>query len=431
MHIHIVGIAGSMTAPLALALQKQGHHLSGSDQEKIYPPFSQQLHKANIPINQTNINHQIDLAIIGSSFKSFKKTRDEYEDIKNKNISYISATNYISQNLIKKNSILVAGSYGKTTISAAISFLLKNSSFNPSYMFGGQSLNKLESIHFSDSDWSVTEADESINGLDTQAKFLYYPVKYLILTSANWEHKESYASAKDNLLAFEKLIKNIPKDGVVIYNPKDSSIQKILKFARCSTIAYQATKLKNNLLGLHNQENLGAVEALANFLHIPQTKINSSFKSFKGIKRRLELVANINNILFIDDFAQSPERISSALQAIKSFYPNSKIKVFYENHASFAQYSSNLKELSSALSTTKEVIIFRLKFNSQINSHDRLCAKDFLKSIPNSMYLPLEKDILNHYKNTLNSGDILIHFSSGGSEGLKILKKIIHLFKGN
>ena len=418
-----------MTAPLAIALQKQGHYITGSDQEKTYPPFSQQLRKAHIPVNQTLIDSQIDLAIIGSSYSSFKRTKEDFENIKKQNIPYISATKYIAQNLVKSNSILIAGSYGKTTITAALSYLLKKAAFDPSYMFGGQSLNHLESLHFTDSDWSVIEADESINGLDTQAKFLYYPVKYLILTSAQWEHKESYQNETENFAAFQKLIENLPSDGLLIYNQNDTSLLPLLPFAKCPKIAYKSTKLPNNLIGKYNQDNLGAVETLSENLHISSQIIASAFTTFKGIKRRLELSAQIDNLKFIDDFAQSPQRIKAAIQAVKDTYPNSRLKIFYENHASFMQYRSSLGQLSDAFSQVDETVIFRLKFNSKFDSKNRLCAKDFLDAIPQSVYIPLSNDLIKHYQNTLKAGDILIHFSSGGAEGLKTFKKIISLYK--
>jgi len=429
MHIHIVGIAGSMTAPLAVALKKQGHLVTGSDQQKIYPPFSQQLKKAQIAVNQTPINSQIDLAIIGSSYLAFSQTKEEFQQIKSQKIPYISATKYISQSLIKKSSILIAGSYGKTTISAALSYLLEKANFDPSYMFGGQSLNHLPSLHFSNSDWSVVEADESINGLDTKAKFLYYPVKYLILTSTHWEHKDSYQNEAENFNAFKLLVQKIPKDGLLIYNQSDQSIKALLPLALCPTIPYSSTTLQTSLIGKFNRQNLASVETLGTHLKIPAKIIASTLKSFRGIKRRLQIKGKINNILFIDDYAQSANRIKAALLAIKETHPSSKLKVFYEAHASFLQHKSNLEELSTVFDLASEIVIYRLKFSPKQNSQPRLCARDYLSTIPNSLYLPLSVDVIKHYQNTLKSGDILIHFSSGGGEGLKTFQKIISSFR--
>ena len=116
LNIHILAICGQLNTPLALALKKQGHQVTGSDQEKIYPPFSFELQNNDIPVNTTTIDSHIDLVIVGSGFNKFSRCQEEFEQVKENNIPYISATNYISQNLIKPESILVAGSYGKTTI---------------------------------------------------------------------------------------------------------------------------------------------------------------------------------------------------------------------------------------------------------------------------------------------------------------------------
>lgn len=427
MNIHILGIAGSMTAPLALALAKEGHLVTGSDQDKIFPPFSTQLKKAKIKINQTPITSNIDLAIIGSSYLSFSKTKQEYQEILRLGISYISATNYISQNLIKKNSILIAGTYGKTTITAATAYLLEQAGLKPAFMFGGQSKNSMPSLKFSDSNWSVVEADESINGLDTMAKFLYYRGKILILTSANWEHKESYPSPKDNFEAFKKLIISLPQDGLLIYNQNEKSLESLLEFCPCQKIAYSKTNISNLLVGDYNQNNLAAVETLGKYLKIDEKIIKDSFIKFKGVKRRLELIATKYNIQYYDDFAQSSDRIKAALSSLKSKYPDSRIKVFYEPHASFLQNRTSLQELSTSFSLSDETVIYRLKYQSQ-NRENRLSAKDFLELIPRSLYLPLPDLVIKHYQN-LKPGDILIHFSSGGLEGLKILKKVISLVK--
>lgn len=426
MQIHILGIAGSMTAPLALALQKQGHNITGSDQKKIYPPFSQQLSKAKIQINKIKIDSHIDLAIIGSSYQSFTKTQQEFEEIKKLKIPYISATEYIAKYLIKENSILIAGSYGKSTITAAVSFLFQKNNLKTNYFFGGQSLNRLPSMKFSNSNWSIVEADESIHGLDTKAKFLYYPVKYLILTSAIWEHKDSYQNEADNFSAYQQLVKKIPANGLLIYNQNDSSILPLLASAKCKIIPYSSTKIKNNLIGDYNQNNLAAVETLAKYLSFSEKIIEQSFLQFKGLKRRLQLISESKDIKFFDDFAQNANRIQQIINTLKQRYPHSLIKVFYEPHASFVSHPNNLLELKKSFNDCQEIVIYRLNFSSK--NLFRFTAKDFTEKISHSLYLPLPEQVIEHYQKGLKKGDILIHFSSGGLEGQKIFKKIISLY---
>ena len=431
MKIHILAICGVMTTPLALELKKQGHQVSGSEQDKIYPPFSTQLQKAKIPINQTPINSKIDLYIIGSAYKNIPKTLNEFEQITKQKLKYISATNYIAQYIAKNESILIAGSYGKTTITALCVWILKNAQLKPSYMIGGQPINNFPSLEISDSPWSVIEADESINGLDTKAKFLYYPVKHVIITSTNWEHKDCYPTNKDNLNAYKNLIQKIPKDGFLIYNQFDSALKKLTKYCIGTSIPYQTkTNIPNKLIGQFNQENISAASTLCHHMGIPLKIITQSISGYLGIKRRLETIGDYQNILFIDDFAQNPNRIYSTINAIKQQYPKHPIKVYFEPHASFILTKTGLKGFKQAFSHVQEVILSQIPYKNTISKTKRSTAKDFKSEIGDKLiYLPLNQTIEKHFINSLNKQDILVHFSSGGLDGLNTLKKIINYYK--
>ncbi len=457
MHIHILGIAGTMTAPLAVYLKKIGHHISGSDQDKIYPPVSQILKKAKIKINFYEITTCIDLCIVGSSYNNFENTKKEFQQIKKLKIPYISATKYISQNLIKKESIVVAGSFGKTTITSLISWIFLQAKKNPSYMFGGNPKNKFSAIAFSSSDVSIIEGDESIHGLDKQAKFLSYAPRHLVLTSADWEHKDCYPSETKNTIAFKKLINILPPDGLLVVNANSQSAQKISQYSKSKIITYGSPqsdyfidkiqvkdslttlvintpfgfiRLDTQIIGQFNFENILAAVSLCDCLKIRKSTIQKAIFSYRGIKRRLELIANYKNILFFDDFAQSTDRIKSTLEALKKHYPNRNIKVLYFAHASFNQYKNSLSGLDLAFLPAKEVILGPLKFNSKINKTNRATANDYKMIIGSKLiYLPLKRQIIEYYNSSLMSNDILICMSSGGYENNRIFKLIINNYK--
>lgn len=431
MKIHIVGIAGVMTASLAKELKKQGHQVTGSDQKKIFPPFSTLLKKAKISINKTPITKKIDLAIIGSSFKSFTNTKREFEEIKKLKIPYISATKYISNFLDSKNPVLVAGSFGKTTISSLLSWIFINAKIKTNYMFGGESLNKIDSLtKDNQAQYSILEADESINGLDKKAKFLYYSIKYLILTSSNWEHKESYKTEKENFNAFKQLISRLPKNGILVINELDPNAKKLSKFTKAKIVFYNANKnnfqFKTKLIGKHNYENILAAATLSLELGLDQKIIKKAISTYKGIKRRLQLVSNKNNTYFYDDFAQSKDRIKQVIDSVKSNFPKHTIKVFFEPHASFLQKKESLIGFGDAFNNVDEIVLGKINFSKKIDKNSRVTVKDFEKEIDKKLiYLPLNDEIKNYYLKTLKPYTILIHMSSGGLEGLKTFKEII------
>ena len=457
MRIHILGIAGTMTASLAVALKKKGYTITGSDQEKIYPPISTILQKANIEINSSEIDSSIDLAIIGSSFSNFQKTQEEFDQIKKLNIKYISASEFIAQNLIKENSILIAGTYGKTTITSLVSWIFNQSNLNPNYMFGGKSLNHFPSVNISSSNWSIIEADESIHGLDSQAKFLYYPVKFLLLTSADWEHKDSYPTEIANFNAFKKLILNLPKNGILFLNSQGYQTKELSLYSKTKIITYNSPnsnyfiknikikkthsildiktprnilRIKTKLIGQFNFENILAAITIADSLNIPQNKIKQAISKFNGVSRRIEKIYDHKNIIIFDDFAQSSNRIKSTIEAIKNHFPKNNIKVLYQPHASFVQHKESLKDFKNAFSLVSEIVLTKLTFNNKTDKISRVSAKDFKEIVGDKLiYIPIDEDISSFYKKNLKRGDILINMSSGGLNGNKIVKTIINSLK--
>ena len=389
MKIHILGIAGSMTTPIALYLKQQGHTISGSDQDKIYPPASDLL--KNIPFNQP-LPSKIDLCLVGGSYNKFQRTRQEFAFIHKHHYPYISTTHFLANQLNSLNPILIAGTFGKTSISALLAWNLSQAGFQPNYFFGGIALNQFPSLAITGSDWSVIEADESINGLDTQAKFLSYPIKYLILTSAAWEHRDCYRTAKDNFEAFRQLVQRLPADGLLIANKYGKNISDLIKFSPAPVIFYSGSN----------------EEAVATFCQQFKIKFDPNFP---GLKRRLELIDRRNNILIFDDFAQSPDRISYTLNLLRNRYPKYNLKVLFEPHASFLRYS--IANLGQALESAQEVILGAITYTHDKNH--RITLKDYQKEIgPKLIYLPLKTDIINYYRQTLKPGDLLIRFSSAG-----------------
>lgn len=425
MKIHILAIVGKMTTPLAVELKRLGHEITGSDQEKIYPPSSTILESNNIAVNQQAIDKTIDLIIVGSSYGRFQRCVDELSIAKQLGIPQISATEYIAQLIVRPNSIVVAGSFGKTTITAVLTHILTALNLKPSYCFAEEAVDPVPSMLSTTSDWSIIEGDESINGLDTMAKFFYYQPKYLILTSTLWEHKDSYKTLEANLLAYKQLVQKVPKDGHIVYNPLDPEIGGLLKDSIAPTTPYQDFTFDTVLIGDHNHQNINAALTLTKILGFDIDQALKSVSTFNGVKRRLQTLTTTNNITVIDDYAQSPERVQSAIDAVHKQFPTSPIKVFYEPHASFLQLPKGIAGLGNAFKNVSEVVLSKISFqHSQKNN--RVTAKDYSEEVGGKLkYIPIYSEILNHYTNTIKAGDVLIHFSSGGREGLDVVDRLV------
>ncbi|MBI2465110.1 hypothetical protein HYV64_03105 [Candidatus Shapirobacteria bacterium] len=428
MRIHILAIVGKMTTPLAVELQRLGHTVTGSDQDKIYPPASTTLEKNSISVNTRTIDKNIDLVIVGSSYTHFTRCVQELAQAKKLGIPFIPATEYLANMLVKQNSIVVAGSFGKTTITALLAFLFDKLGLDPSYCFGEKIINNLPSVHSSNSDWSIIEGDESINGLDTKAKFFSYGPKYLILTSVGWEHKDSYPTQEANQQAFSDLLSLVPPDGIVVYNPEDSGINQIFSSTKATTVPYENFSFDTSLIGMHNNQNIRAALTLIKALKLDLQRAIELIPTFLGVERRLQIISKTSNITIIDDYAQSAIRVNTAINSIRETFPSAAIKVFFEPHASFLQSVSGLNGFKDAFSTCSEVILSQINYRKSIKG-DRVTARSFTDEIGDSLkYIPIYEDIFQHFKNSLKPGDILIHFSSGGLDGLNTLKRLVSHF---
>jgi len=251
--IHFIGICGVAMSALAIMAKKQGHKITGSD-VGFYPPISTHLlknkikfypgwHPENIgEVDQSqaprNDNAKPDLVVVGNVAGS---TNPEFLFVQKNNIPYVSYPEFIAKYLIKKNSIVCAGTYGKTSTSALLSFILQKTNYKPAYMFGGLTDSLKLSADDGGGNWSVVEGDEyKTSRWENTAKFFHYSPTHLLLTAVKWDHADVYTKEQLYFEAFEKLINIMPNDGLMVVN--ENVKNEILKQPACRTGRVQDDK---------------------------------------------------------------------------------------------------------------------------------------------------------------------------------------------
>ncbi len=244
--IHFIGICGVAMSALALAFKREGWKVTGSD-VGFYPPVSTHLKDAGV--NYYAGWHQDkmiaggapDLVVVGNVASSHNP---EWLYVQEHRLNYKSYPEMIREYFIKKNSIVCAGTYGKSTSTAVLTWILKEAKFDPSYMFGGIMISPtvgaihelplqqgdsagvwhakpLPSAEMSNSNWSVTEGDEyKASRWDTGPKFKYYSPTHLLLTSVVWDHADVYPTEELYIDAFKKLVAAVPGNGIKVISEK-------------------------------------------------------------------------------------------------------------------------------------------------------------------------------------------------------------------
>ncbi len=448
--VYFIGIAGKAMAPLAKAFKDMGWEVSGSDQEKVYPPVSTYLEGNKISYfkgyEAKNTPEEVDLVVVGRSALMIDKDNPEYLKAKSFGHRILSYPETLRDFLIKPNSIVVAGTYGKTTISALVAWILIKAGINPSYMTGGAPLNMEDGLKITDSDYSVVEGDEPPSMKETDPpKFMFYKPKFLVLTATKWDHPEVYKTPEDYLKAFIELVKLLPKDGLLIYN-LDNVDPEVLSSCRCRQISYslntekadyfvkniflgeEATDfevqmsagvipLKTILLGKHNLENLCASAALAKELGIGVEVVKEAVGEFKGVKTRLEFLGKVGGRFLYWDLAQHPQKVKGSLEALKEHYPKSRIICIFDPVMTGLKYQESLPWYKGAFDQASEVIVGKVGFLKETAGR-RVTGKDIVEAISktqkNVFYEPVDEKIINYLRQNNQEGDVIVFMSSGG-----------------
>ncbi len=359
-HVHVIGICGVATSALAIAFHKAGVKVTGSD-KGFFPPVSTELEKQGITFyagwhpEKMVANGIPDLVVITTASGT---QNPETLYARENNIPSLGYTEVFGRYFIKEKSIVCTGTWGKTSSSALLSYMMEQAQLDPSYMFGGVSLSHESSAKITSSDWSVFEGDEyKSSPTDPTAKFFYYKPTHLLLSAVSWDHADLYPTEESYFDVFKKLTLNIPDSGLIIANLQNSGVAKTLQNSTKKIISYGLTgsdysysdisQTKDGLsftithlgkeyliispmLGSFQAENITGCFAMAHSIGIAPEKITSSIATFAGLKRRLEKRIS-GDITVFDDIAHSPEKASSVLKNLNEIYTEKIIAIFEPN----------------------------------------------------------------------------------------------------
>jgi len=457
---YFIGISGKTMAPLAKAFKDLGWEVSGSDHKEIYPPMSTYLLENKIPYIvgycRENVPSDADLVVVGRSALLVDPQNPEYLRAKELNLNVRSYPEVLVDYLVKKNSVVIAGTYGKTTISSLVAWILKNAGLNPSYMTGGISLNLKDGVRITNSEYSVVEGDEPPALFETDPpKFMFYKPKYLLLTATKWDHPEVFKTEKEYLEAFRKLVQLLPFDGFLIYNKNSVSKSVWEKFAgRRISYSFEDSdadfwvekivrkkektffkisgkneifELETVLLGDHNLENICGAVALCFSLNVSKEIIVNSVRSFLGVKTRLEFLGKFGGRFLYWDLAQHPQKVKGTVYALRQHYPKEKIIVVYHPSASVLKYRQILPSLETVFDPVDQVIVAKTGSLKGIPREERVSGLDLAKSISktqkNVFYQPVKEKIIDYLQKNTKEGEIIVFLSSGGLEFFSLIEE--------
>jgi len=463
-HIHLSGICGTAMASLAGLLQLEGHRITGSD-KAAYPPMSELLRELGIPVlepyAESNLDPKPDLVVIGNALS---RGNPEVERVLDERIPFTSMAALLREEfLVGRESLVVAGTHGKTTTTSMLAWVYQVAShgqtaaretpaLEPSFLIGGVAENFGSSFQLRPTRTFIVEGDEYDTAFfDKGPKFLHYFPDALILTHVEFDHADIYADLEAVKTAFKRLVNLVPRRGLIVAYDGSANVTECVAHALCRVERYgfstgadwrlQNLRHENGLTrwelwrggalwavlemrmaGEHNALNATAAAALAFGQGVRKEAICEALKTFKSVKRRLEVRAKIAGITVIEDFAHHPTAIRETLRALRAVYPLANIWAVLEPRSNTLRRKVLEAELVASLRLADHVVLAGVYRQQRIPDAERLHPEDVVKTLnaegAKAELLPDADAIVNGIAPRLASGDVVAILSNGGFDGI-------------
>lgn len=452
-HIHLIGICGTAMASLAGMLQQRGFHVTGSD-AAAYPPMSDFLASLGIPLAQPfsaeNLNPRPDLIVVGNAIS---RGNVELEEVLDKRIPFCSLPQILHDEFLQgKEVLVVAGTHGKTTTTSMLSWIFESAGLQPSFLIGGIAENFGSSFQLGNGKFFILEGDEYDTAFfDKGPKFLHYFPDAVILTSVEFDHADIYKDLDAVETAFKRLVNLVPRRGRIIAFDTGESLERCLARAFCPVERYGLSSRANwqitnqdflptrsswsvlrdrklwanfefSLGGEYNIWNATAAAALAAHYGISTDQIAHALKTFKSVKRRLEVRATVNGVTIIDDFAHHPTAIAGTLTALRSRYPGSRLWAILEPRSNTLRRNVLQDHLAKSLALADEVVVASVFKSEAIPQAERLDLMAVAATIQargrRARIISSVDGIVQLIAPEMRSGDVVAILSNGGFDGI-------------
>lgn len=339
--IHFIGIAGAGMSAIAQVLAQMGFAVSGCDAEP--SGAIEKLSRHGIRVYKGhNLSHLRDAGIVVVS-SAIKNDNPELLEAHRRCIPVWHRARMLGWLMNGREAIAVAGSHGKSSVTAMLGAILEAGGFDPTVIIGADLIASGTNARIGKSSWLVAEADES------DGSFLMLKPKHIIVTNIELDHANHYPNLEALIEAFADFLRLASEDGVVAMGidcPNTSALAIRLKrgfitFGKSREAEYTisdlqlidgaasflllhrgnaVTQIKLSVLGEFQAYNALAASAVAHAVGVKPEAISYGLASFKGIKRRFELVGKMHgkDVLLIDDYAHHPSEVRAAIQSALS-----------------------------------------------------------------------------------------------------------------
>jgi UDP-N-acetylmuramate: L-alanyl-gamma-D-glutamyl-meso-diaminopimelate ligase len=468
-HYHLIGIGGTAMGSLAGLLRAAGHRVTGSD-ENVYPPMSDQLRDLGIPFvegySPANLRPRPDVIVVGNAIS---RGNAELEAVLEEWLYYTSAAVAIKEEFLRTRlPLAVAGTHGKTTTTSILAWALESAGLEPSFLIGGVAENFGVSFRLTGSPYFVVEADEYDTAyFDKGPKMWHYLPHAAIVNNIEFDHADIYRDEEAYRFAFARFINLIPRNGTIAAGWDSPIVRELAPkaFAPIESFAYgeelaaadgghpvwtargvefgaEGTRftavrggdawgqVETPLTGSFNVRNILATIAIAEFLGADRDGVREGFRTFRSVKRRMEVRGEVRGVTVIDDFAHHPTAVRETIRAVRQRYGARPLVAVFEPRSYTAQRREFQAAYQEAFAEADRVILAGLfhpeRYTAQTAMNPLELVEAWRGQGKTAEFLPGADEIVARLAPELSGGEVVLIMSNGGFGGIhdKLLKAL-------
>ena len=453
--VHFVGIGGTaMVAGARLAIEA-GWEVRGSD-NPLYPPASHMVEALGVFVATCyaaeNLDWDPDVVVIGNALS---RGNPEVEAILERKLRYVSLPEWLKDEVLRdRHPIVICGTHGKTTTTALTAYLLDRVGYAPGYLVGGEPLGFPHNTRLgARSAPFVIEGDEYDTAFfDKRAKFFHYLPEIAVVTSIEFDHGDIYSNLGEIELAFQRMLRQIPRNGWLIACADDPGAAALTRhaFSQVATYGFGESAdwrgewngqwsdgraairvyrlgapwadLAVPLAGRHNLLNALAAVAVAGTLGVSPDAIEDAMPHFRGVRRRMEVFLEADGMVFIDDFAHHPTAIRETIAAARSRWPGRRLWVLFEPRSNTTVTNRFQREIEEAFAEADEVWLGPIHRAEKIPAEERLDRPALVERLrasgTSAHYAEGIDQIVEDVLDRGREGDVILLMSNGAFGGI-------------
>ncbi|MBN1951570.1 MAG: peptidoglycan synthetase [Bacteroidales bacterium] len=442
--IHFIAIGGAAMHNLAIALKLKGYQVTGSDDAISEPSYSRLKAQGLLPEEAGwypgRIENDKVAVILGMHAR-----KDNPELIRAMELGarIYSYPEFLYEQTRHKKRVVIAGSHGKTTLTAMVIHVLSVHKRKFDFMVGSQieGFENMVSLN-EDSEIAVFEGDEYLSSpLDLRPKFIHYRPDIALITGIAWDHINVFPDFGIYKQQFRDLMELLSDQGQLILYKGDGILLELAskKKLRANTAVYaehpyviegnkwfltteSGDKVPVNLFGRHNMQNISGAREICRTLGIGDDAFYQAIASFPGTQRRLQVLCEKKGYTAYLDFAHSPSKLKATLDAIREKHPDEKLTALFELHTFSSLSEQFLPQYSGTMEKADEAVVY-LSYETLRKKGMKVLDKEFLMNCFNKRGMQVidnRNDLEEYLRKNLAGTGVFAFMSSGSFSGIEI-----------